>query len=371
MLLDPGGNPLSFDPMNPRESGIAEEVLSGFPDSVSRWTLTGQAGLSVQVLTFGGIVQRILVPDGMGGSIDVVLGFSEATDYLGAHPYFGVTAGRIAGRVSHGELVIDGESFSLPINDPPHHLHGGVNSIDRRVWQAEAVEREDGAPSLRLSIVSEDGDNGYPGRVGLSVVYTVTHDNRFRFETEVSSDRKTPVSLTHHSYFNLAGEASGSTDGHEIQIESDAAFESDQQMGLTGECPPVEGQPNDARQGKRLGEFVKGVWREHGDLYWVGPSEEVRPVAKLREPGSGLTMEVATDCSCIQFYGGKGLNEALVGKEGIPYVSGAGVCFECEGYPNGFDQERRFGSILVEPGVVQRTRTEYRFFHQSESLMTQ
>ena len=358
--------------MNSSPCSIEEAVVSGFSGSqtVSVWTLTGAGGLSVKVLTYGGIVQEILVPNEEGGTTDVVLGFSEAADYQGDHPYFGVTAGRIAGRVSNGELVIDGEKYSLPINDPPNHLHGGVESIDRRIWDAEVISREDGAPSLRLSIVSEDGDNGYPGRVELAVSYTVTNDNCFVFETEAISDRKSPVSLTHHSYFNLAGEASGTTDNHEVEILSDAAFEADEKMGLRGECPSVEGQANDAREGKLLGEFVKGLWQEHGDLYWVGESEEVRPLARLRDPGSGLTMEVATDCTCLQLYGGKGLNGELVGKGGVSYISGAGVCFECEGYPNGFDEAKRFGSILVEPGVPQKTRTEYRFYLQSESLIT-
>ena len=354
--------------MSSTNASIHEAKVSGFSGDlpVSVWTLTGESGVSVKVLTYGGIVQEILVPDERGELLDVVLGFSEASDYEGDHPYFGATVGRIAGRVSGSELVIDGERFPLLANDPPNHLHGGKESIDRRIWQAEVVVRSDGAPSLRLSITSEDGDNGYPGKVELAVTYSVTHDNRLVYETEVRSDRKTPVSLTHHSYFNLAGEASGSTDDHEVEVLSDSAFCADELMGLTGECRLVE--VNDARSARRMGDFVAGLWQEHGDLYWLGESDELRTVARLRDPGSGRMMVVATDCSCIQFYGGQGLNGELVGKGGVPYNAGAGVCFECEGYPNAFS-DGEYGSILVEPGIPQKTRTEYRFLNQTTSLI--
>ena len=347
--------------------GIQETVVPGFSGAV--WTLMGGGGMVVKVLTYGGVVQEILVPDEDGELVDVVLGFFRASDYEGDHPYFGATVGRIAGRVSNAELNIDGKRFPLLANDPPNHLHGGKESFDRRVWQPEVISRLDGAPSLRLSTMSTDGDNGYPGRVELAVIYTVTNDNRLVYETEVRSDCRTPVSLTHHSYFNLAGEASGTTDDHEVVILSEAAFCADEKMGLTGECRSVEGQANDARRAIRMGDFVAGLWQEHGDLYWLGESDDVRLVARLRDPGSGRTMEVATDCTCIQFYGGKGLNGELVGKGGVPYNAGAGVCFECEGYPNAFDGSGEFGSILVEPGIPQKTRTEYRFSNQSNSLM--
>ena len=346
--------------------GIQETVVPGFSGAV--WTLMGGGGMVVKVLTYGGVVQEILVPDEDGELVDVVLGFFRASDYEGDHPYFGATVGRIAGRVSNAELNIDGKRFPLLANDPPNHLHGGKESFDRRVWQAEAIPKLDGAPSLRLSTMSANGDNGYPGRVELAVIYTVTNDNRLVYETEVRSDCRTPVSLTHHSYFNLAGEASGTTDDHEVVILSEAAFCADEKMGLTGECRSVEGQANDARRAIRMGDFVAGLWQEHGDLYWLGESDDVRLVARLRDPGSGRTMEVATDCTCIQFYGGKGLNGELVGKGGVPYNAGAGVCFECEGYPNAFDGSGEFGSILVEPGIPQKTRTEYRFSNQSNSL---
>ena len=190
--------------------GIQETVVPGFSGAV--WTLMGGGGMVVKVLTYGGVVQEILVPDEDGELVDVVLGFFRASDYEGDHPYFGAIVGRIAGRVSNAELNIDGKRFPLLANDPPNHLHGGKESFDRRVWQAEVISRLDGAPSLRLSTMSANGDNGYPGRVELAVIYTVTNDNRLVYETEVRSDCRTPVSLTHHSYFNLAGEASGTTD---------------------------------------------------------------------------------------------------------------------------------------------------------------
>lgn len=351
---------------------IRETVIHGFPgqELVSAWTLTGKGGLSITVLTFGGIVQKILVPDQGAPPVDVTLGFQDPADYLGPHPYFGATAGRIAGRITNGLLNIGGELFPLPINDPPNHLHGGPTSIDKQIWTATPVNREDGAPSLKLTLSSRDGDNGYPGNVDLAVTYTITHDNRFIFETEATSDRPTPVSLTHHSYFNLAGEHSGATDGHEIKIAAHRAFEADQSMGLTGNCPDVDSQSNDARNGCRIDELRKRIWQEHGDLYWLGEDHQIRPTAWLRDPKSGRTLEVATDCTCLQFYSGIGLDGSLTGKEGSSYGPGAGICLECEGYPNAFGDEKRYGSIIVEPGTPQKTRTEYRFFHQPESLIS-
>ena len=351
---------------------ITESIISDFPGEkpVSAWTLTGRDGLSITILTFGGIVQSIVVPNKDGDFADIVLGFKNPSDYLGSHPYFGATAGRIAGRVTRGNLTIAGESYPLPINDPPHHLHGGICSIDKRIWQATLLSREDGAPSLKLSLTSKDGDNGYPGRVDLTATYTITHNNRFIFETEARSDRPTPVSLTHHSYFNLAGEGYGSTDDQELEISCNSAFETDEWMGLTGKCHDVEGSLNDARSAKPVGEFRKGLWKEHGDLYWLGESNQVRPVARLRDPRSGRTLEVATDCSCLQFYSGIGLDGTLVGKSGTSYLPGAGICLECEGYPNAFDDGKRFGSIIVEPNKPQRTRTEYRFSNQACSLIS-
>ncbi len=353
-------------------SGIRETIITAFPGAkeVSAWTLTGNKNLSITVLTFGGIVQKILVPDKEGRLVDVVLGFKNPADYSGPHPFFGATAGRIAGRVTRGDLTIGETKYPLPINDPPHHLHGGIASIDRQVWQATPLSREDGAPSLKLTLTSEDGENGYPGKIELSVIYTITNDNCFVFETEARSDRPTPVSLTHHSYFNLAGEGAAPTDDHELQIPGDSAFEADEWMGLTGECHKVEGRPNDARSARPVGEFRKGLWKEHGDLYWLGESKRVRPAARLRDPLSGRILEVATDCTCVQFYSGIGLDSSLIGKSGFPYPSGAGVCLECEGYPNAFDEDKRFGSIMVEPDLPQRTRTEYRFTNQSTSLIS-
>lgn len=357
--------------MSPSKPGIQEVVIHNFlgPDPVSAWTLTGQGGLSITVLTFGGIVQKIFVPDQNGNYVDVALGFDNPLDYLGPHPFFGATAGRIAGRVTKGKLEIGGELFQLPINDPPNHLHGGIDSIDKKIWIAAPVTRDNSAPSLELSISSKDGENGYPGQVDLSVTYTITHDNRFIFETRATSNRPTPVSLTHHSYFNLTGESSGSTDAHEIKILSSQAFEADQSMGLTGKLLRVEGQPNDARTGQRIADFRKKIWKEHGDLYWLEKERPLSPVVWLRDPATGRTLEVATDCPCLQFYSGIGLDGSLIGKSGSSYGPGAGVCLECEGYPNAFGDEERFGSILVEPGTPQRTRTEYRFSHQTESLI--
>ncbi|MCK9588847.1 MAG: hypothetical protein WC076_03295 [Terrimicrobiaceae bacterium] len=189
------------------------EIPAG--ESVERFTLEGTGGASLDAITLGGIVTSLCVPDREGRLADVVLGFETLDSYLAGHPYFGAITGRVAGRIPGGRFTLGGKACELAKNDGPNHLHGGVCGLDKRIWKAEPVGRADGADSLRLTYHSPDGEEGYPGAVDFAVTYTLTRDNVFLIESEAASDRLTPVSLTNHSYFNLAGEGSGNIFHHQ------------------------------------------------------------------------------------------------------------------------------------------------------------
>ncbi|HND61033.1 MAG TPA: aldose epimerase family protein [Opitutaceae bacterium] len=330
---------------------------SGEP--VTAWTLSNKTGASVEILTLGGIVRTLSVPDRHGRLADVVLGFDTLAAYVARHPYFGAIIGRIAGRVTNGSLLVEGRAYPLARNNGPNHLHGGLVGLDRRVWQAEPVARPDGAASLRLSYHSPDGEEGYPGTVDLAVTYTWTADHVLVIESEATADRPTPISLAHHGYFNLAGEGSGSVADHEVQILADTVIPTDEHFTLLGRRQPVAGQPGDFRVPRRLGDALPSLYQAHGDTYELG-APGGRVVARVTEPRSGRQLTVTTDEAWLQFYTGVALDGTLVGKSGRVYGPHAGLCVECQGYPDATNRPG-FGDILVRPGTPQRRRTAYAF----------
>ena len=325
-------------------------------------TLVNSRGSSLSATDYGGIVTALRVPDRRGAISDVVLGFDGFDAYLGPHPYFGAIAGRVAGRIPGGRLVIDGQPWQLPLNDGPNHLHGGIRGLDKRLWRMEEVDRTDGAPSVRLSYSSPHGEEAYPGNVDITVTYTLTEANEFIIDTEAISDRPTPLSLTHHSYFNLAGEASGDALDHELTIYADHAIDVDAAMTPLGTVSPVAGRANDFNHARCLRDAMPGLFQQHGDLYQIrgGNAGALIPAACLHDPGNGRLLTVSTTMPMLQFYSGASLDGSLVGKSGKPYGRHAGVCLECIGYPDAVDHPE-FGDILVRPGTPQRHRTVYAF----------
>jgi aldose 1-epimerase len=319
--------------------------------------------MSLEVLTYGGIVTRLLVPDRNGRLGDVVLGFDSLEPYLQRHPYFGAITGRVAGRIAGSRISIGDETFVLSANEGRNHLHGGFNGLDRRVWKATLVHREDGGPSLRLTYRSPDGEEGYPGNVDLAVTYSLTPDNVFVIETEAQSDRPTPISLTHHSYFNLAGEGSGPVTDHELQIPAGEIFPTDKAMLLRRKTVPVFGEGGDFTCPLRIGDVLPHLYQLHGDLYRLrdraltdGPS----PAARLFSPASGRVLTVSTTETCLQVYSGASLDGSLRGKTGARYEKHAGLCLECEGFPEAV-RYPEVDDILVTPERPQRRETRYAF----------
>jgi len=322
-------------------------------------TLTGADGALVRILTYGATVAVWHAPDREGRLVDVVLGFDSLKDYLRPHPYFGAIAGRVAGRIRGGRFSLDGQTYQLAVNDPPNHLHGGIEGFHRKVWAASPVARPDGADSVRLCYRSPDGEEGYPGTVEAAVNYTLTADNTLIVETTATTDRATPFSLTQHSYFNLAG--AGTVEDHEVQILADHYAPADEAMGLLGRREPV-GLGNDFRRSRRLGEALPDLHNHHGDLYFLPETKtrEPRPAARVYEPRSGRILTVSTTEACLQLYTGVGLDGSLTGKSGQPYGPYAGLCLEGEGYPDGVNTPG-LGDIILRPDRPLRHASRYAF----------
>jgi aldose 1-epimerase len=313
-------------------------------------------------MTYGGIVTSLHVPDRNGQLDDVVLGFHDLDSYVAGHPYFGAITGRIAGRVSGGGFTLEGRRYDLVKNDGPNHLHGGLRGLDKRVWRAEPVERADGADSVRLTYHSPDGEEGYPGAVDFSVTYTLTGDNVFILESEISTDQLTPINVTHHSYFNLAGESCGSIVDHELTIFSSEAFASDDNVTPLPRLESVIGTAADFRSPRRLGDAIPGLFKNHGDIYLLPQSNEgsLITAARLFDPSSGRALDVSTNEPCLQMYTGAMLDGSVRGKSGVTYAPFAAICLECQGHSDAVNHPE-LDDILVAPDKPRRRVTHYAF----------
>jgi aldose 1-epimerase len=326
-------------------------------ETVEEYALTNRRGLTLKVLTYGGIVNELHVPDRNGVTADVVLGFRDLAGYLGGHPYFGVIAGRVSGRITGGRFTLDGRNYQLLINDPPNHLHGGAVGFDKRVWRAQVIN--DG---VKLMYHSPHGEERYPGNVDVAVTYSLTDENEVVIRYEAVTDQATPLSLTNHSYFNLAGEGSGTIENHLLQITSSEIAQTDGQMTLLGARSPVIGKANDFNRAKRLGDAIPGLLNSHGDNYFVAhpTRKSLERVARLEDPTSGRIMEVLTTEDCLQLYTAAVLNGSLIGKSERAYQKFGGLCLECQGYPDGANHPE-LGNIVLRPGEVYQQTTIYRF----------
>jgi aldose 1-epimerase len=345
--------------MTPRPFG---SLPSG--ETVEAYTLANEAGASVQILTYGGIVTSLRMPDREKRMADIVLGYGDLDSYVNGRAYFGAIVGRIAGRVSGGRIDIEGLGYPLDCNDGDNHLHGGRRGLDKRVWNALPSVGPDGAPSLRLTYRSPHGEEGYPGTLDMTVTYTLTPANALIVDTLATTDRATPLSLAHHSYFNLAGEGAGTISEHEFMILADEFVPANDTLRLTDRRMQVAGSSADLRFPRRLQDALPALHRGHGDIYILratsSGAQSPRLVARAVEGRSGRVLDVFTDESCLQFYTGVALDGTSVGKTGNHYGPHAGFCLECHGYPNALSAPG-FGDILVHPDRPQNRRTIYAF----------
>ena len=329
-------------------------------ETVEEFTLTNFDGLTLKLITCGATLTELHVPDRRGVTADVVLGFNDLAGYLGNHPYFGCIAGRVSGRITGGKFTLDGRNYQLALNDPPNHLHGGARGFDKWVWQAKVVNPE-GYSGVMLTYRSPNGEQGYPGNLEATVTYLLNDDNELTICYDAVTDQPTPFSLTNHSYFNLAGEGSGTIESHLLQISSSEISRTDAQMTQLGVRSPVGGKPNDFNRAKRLGDAIPGLLNSHGDNYLLAKEREFsQPVARLEDPSSGRVMEVVTTQDCLQLYTAAVLDGTLIGKSGRPYPKFGGVCLECQGYPDGVNHPE-LGDIILRPGAEYCHTTRYRF----------
>lgn len=351
-------------------SGTIERAPYGqLPDgtAVERYSLTNGHGMSADIVTYGGILAALHVPDWLGRRDNVVLGFAGLADYVEDTASFGAITGRFANRIAGARFSLDGVEYRLACNSPPNAIHGGIRRFGKVVWAAAPEPTEDSV-ALALRYVSVDGEEGYPGKLTVEVRYTLTADNALRLDYTATTDKPTVLNLTNHTYFNLSGEGSGDVYGHEVMIAADAFAPVDAALIPTGEIRPVDGTPLDFRLPKLIGTDIRADYEQimqvRGfDQTYVLPREPAdgpRLAACVRDPGSGRVMEVFTTEPGVQFYTGNSLNGRHRGARGRAYRQGDGFCLETQHFPDSPNQPH-FPSTVLRPGQTFRSRTEYRF----------
>lgn len=334
---------------------------------VSLFTISNANGMEARVINLGGIIVSLTAPDREGNLEDVVLGFDSLDGYLAEHPYFGAIIGRYGNRIANGQFTVDGESYQLPVNNGPNSLHGGLRGFDKVVWDAEPFENDRGQ-GLILTYTSPDGEEGYPGNLQVRVTYTLTDENELIFDYHAVTDKATPVNLTQHSYFNLAGDGSGSILDHEVMLNASRLTVADTTLIPTGELRSVEGTPFDFRQPHRIGEriaaddeqlrFAGGY--DHNFVIERAAGDSLVLAARVYEPTSGRVMEVLTTEPGVQFYTGNFLDGTLTGKNGVVYDTRTGFCLETQHFPDSPNQPS-FPNTILRPGEEYRSTTVYRF----------
>jgi aldose 1-epimerase len=333
---------------------------------IDRYTLKNAHGLEADVITWGAIVTRLVVPDRTGTPGDVVLGFDTLDGYLKEHPYFGAIVGRYGNRIAKGRFTLNGKTYTLATNNGPNSLHGGLKGFDKQVWTARPVTAADGQ-AVELSYVSKDGEEGYPGTLTARVTYTLTNSNALRIEYDLASDKDTVANVTNHSYFNLAGQGTGDILSHEAMINADRFTPVDETLIPTGELRPVAGTPFDFRTPMPIGsritatdeqiKFGKGY--DHNFVV-NGEAGSLRHAVRVTEKTSGRVMEVYTTEPGVQFYTGNFLDGSLRGKGGKVYAFRNGFCLETQHFPNS-PNTPSFPTTVIRAGEHYKSQTEYRF----------
>jgi aldose 1-epimerase len=349
----------------------SEPVAFGMtPDgkSVSLYTLRNAAGMEAKITNYGGIIMSLRVPDRNGKFDDVVLGYDSLSQYLKETPYFGALIGRYGNRIGKGQFTLNGKSYQLTVNNGVNHLHGGKTGFDKVVWNAEQVTTADG-PGLLLTYVSKDGEEGYPGTLRASVTYTLKASNELVIDFAASTDQPTIVNLTAHSYFNLAGAASGkSILDHLMLIDADRYTPVDSGLITTGELKDVTGTPMDFRTptaiGARIGADDPQLHLGPGgyDHNWVLKSggKSLAVNARVVEETTGRVLEVLSDQPGVQFYSGNFLDGTLVGKGGVKYAFRHGFCLEPQHFPDS-PNKPEFPTVRLDPGQKYTAKIVYRF----------
>ena len=324
---------------------------------VDQYILENANGLKVGIMTYGAAIVSIATPDVQGRMADVVLGFEKMSGYQSAeNPYFGACCGRFANRLAKGRFFLDGEAYSVAVNNGPNSLHGGLVGFDKKIWDAEII----GDHGVSMTLVSPDGEEGYPGTLKVTLVYTLTDDNDLMLEYKATTDKKTVLNLTNHSYFNLAG--GGSVLNHVIRINADRWTVVDEHATPTGELRAVAGTEMDLREptpiGKNLDE-VQGLGYDHNYCLNQATPGELTLAASVVEPRSGRSLECWTTEPGVQFYTGNFVDQ-IKGKGDQVYRRQEGFCLEAQHYPDS-PNHPAFPAAELSPGETYTQTTIYRF----------
>jgi len=329
--------------------------------TIDLFSLTNARGTTAKLITYGATLQGLSVPDRNGKFSDVVLGFDDLKDYFGEHPYFGATIGRVANRIAKGKFTLAGQEYSLAINNAPNTLHGGKEGFSRKVWKGEIIKGSAGA-AVRFTYVSPDGEEGYPGTLKATVVYTLTDQNELQINYTASADKTTLVNLTNHSYFNLAG--SGSILNHVLYLNADKYTPVDSTLIPTGEIAPVAGTPFDFTAATPIGARISQVTGDPGgydhNFVLTVATGKLKLAARVSEPNSGRQLEMWTTEPGVQFYSGNFLDGTNKGKQGAVYAKHGGFCLEAQHFPDSVNHAN-FPSTILRPGSVYRQQTVYKF----------
>ncbi len=330
--------------------------------AIDLYTLTNANGVVCKVITYGGIVTELHVPDKDGKKADVVLGCPDLKTYEAGHPFFGAIAGRYANRIAGASFTLDGHEYKLAANDGRNTLHGGKKGFDKYAWHAEPAQVAHGA-AVRLSRTSPDGEEGFPGNLKVTVTYTLTDKDELRIDYEATTDKATPVNLTNHSYFNLAGHASGTIDDQVMMIAAQKYTPWDATLIPTGKIEPVKGTPFDFTKPTAIGSRYKELkGKPVGyDLNYVldAQGKLTELAARARDPKSGRVLEMYTTEPGVQFYTGNFIDKQK-GKDGATYAQHAAFCLEAQHYPDSVHHEN-FPSVVLKPGDTYRQTTVYKF----------
>lgn len=328
---------------------------------IEQYTLRNTGGAEAKIITYGATLTELWMPDKNGKKADIILGFDNLQGYLGDEPYFGATVGRYANRIAKGKFTLDGKEYSLPINNGPNSLHGGINGFSRRVWKAEPLKVANGA-AVRFTYVSKDGEEGYPGALTVTVTYTLANDNALKLAYTAKTDKPTILNLTNHSYFNLSGAASGDILKDILWVDSDRYTPTDDTLIPTGKIESVAGTPYDFRKPTAIGARNADIPKVGGydiNLVLNGKAGTLRRVAEVKDPNSGREMQVFTDQPGVQLYVGIGLDGKLHGIGGAYQKYGA-VCLETQHFPDS-PNHPNFPSTVLRPGKEFRSETIYKF----------
>jgi aldose 1-epimerase len=345
--------------------GIEKSAYGKLPDGtqIDLYTLTNRHGVVCKIINFGAIITEVDVPDRNGKSADVVLGYDDLKHYRENNSYYGATLGRVANRIAKGRFTLDGKTYTLAINNPPNHLHGGLTGFDKAVWQAEPAMSNDSV-SLRLTYTSPDGEEGYPGTLKSTITYTLNDKNEFRADYEATTDKSTPVNLSNHTYWNLAGAGEGEVLNQVLTLAADHYTPFDASLIPTGEIAPVKGTLLDFTLPTPIGahfkEFTNHAPGYDNNFVLNAGGKKLAFAARVLDPKSGRVLEVWTDQPGVQLYTPNYRNNSSPSKHGAIYRGYAAFCLETQAYPDTINHPD-FPSCTLRPGETYRKTTLWKF----------